>query len=177
MSDGRSWSDLTPAQLEQRLHELLDAHGASLARLAASYARGAGDREDLLQEIVIAIWRALARFRGECSERTFLFRIGHNRGIAHIARRRLPTADAEEELNVTDARPDPEQALSTEQQTQRLHEAVRRLPLIYRQVVTLMLEGLGYGEIADVLGVSESNVGARLSRARQMLRRLLEGPI
>ncbi len=158
---------------EQRFDELLAVHGASLARLAASYARDAADREDLLQEITVAIWRALPRFRGECSERTFLFRIGHNRGIAHITRRRLPITDVEEEIEVKDARPDPEQALSSEQQSQRLLEAVQRLPVIYRQVVTLTLEGMAYGEIADVLGISESNVGARLSRARHMLRRLL----
>jgi RNA polymerase sigma-70 factor (ECF subfamily) len=48
------------------------------------------------------------------------------------------------------------------------------LPIGYRQAITLMLEGLGYGEIAEVLGISESNVGARLTRARQMLRELLE---
>jgi RNA polymerase sigma factor (sigma-70 family) len=50
---------------------------------------------------------------------------------------------------------------------------VRHLPVAYRQVVTLSLEGLSYGEIAEVLGITESNVGARLTRARQMLRRQL----
>jgi RNA polymerase sigma-70 factor (ECF subfamily) len=40
-------------------------------------------------------------------------------------------------------------------------------------VVTLMLEGLSYNEIADVLGITETNVGARLTRARQLLRHLL----
>jgi RNA polymerase sigma-70 factor (ECF subfamily) len=81
----------------------------------------------------------------------------------------------EEEVEVEDARPDPEQTLSAEQDTQRLLEAVQSLPVIYRQVVTLTLEGLNYTEISEVLGVSESNVGARLSLARQMLRRVLEG--
>jgi RNA polymerase sigma factor (sigma-70 family) len=52
--------------------------------------------------------------------------------------------------------------------------AVQRLSVGYRQVVTLSLEGLSYAEIADVLGISESNVGARLTRARQLLRQILE---
>ncbi len=56
----------------------------------------------------------------------------------------------------------------------RLRRAIHRLPLAYRQVVTLTLEGLGYGEIAEVLGISESNVGVRLSRARQILRESLD---
>jgi RNA polymerase sigma-70 factor (ECF subfamily) len=51
--------------------------------------------------------------------------------------------------------------------------AIRRLPVAHAQVVTLMLEGMTYQEIADVLGISETNVGARLTRGREMLRRLL----
>ena len=155
------------------LEAVLEAHGAALGRLAASYARAPGERDDLFQEIVVAIWKALPRFRGECSERTFVFRIAHNRGIAHLARRRMPSAGSPDDLDVPSPGPDPEQALAKAQEGQRLLEAVRRLPLGYRQVVMLALEGFGYGETADVLGISESNVGARLTRARQMLRQLL----
>jgi len=159
---------------EGRLTAVLDAHGAALGRLAASYARSSGERDDLFQEIVVAIWKALPGFRGECSERTFVFRIAHNRGIAHLARRRPPVSGAEEELDVQSSAPDPEQALSRAQQGRRLLDAVQRLPLGHRQVVTLTLEGLGYADIAEVLGISESNVGARLTRARQMLRGFLQ---
>jgi RNA polymerase sigma-70 factor (ECF subfamily) len=165
-----------PADLEQRFTALMKAEGAALTRLAASYARTRGDREDLFQDIAVAIWRALPRFRGECSERTFVFRIAHNRGIAHIARRRLPTVESGEDLELRDDRPDPEQSLSAEQQGRRLLDAVFALPVGYRQVITLVLEGMSYAEIADVLGIAESNVGARLTRARQMLRTRLGGP-
>jgi RNA polymerase sigma-70 factor (ECF subfamily) len=158
---------------DPRLTALLAAHGGSLSRLAASYVRNASDRDDLLQDIVVAIWRALPRFRGESSERTFIFRIAHNRAIAHITQRTLPTAGVPDDVDVEDVRPNPEEALSTEQQGRRLLDAVQRLPLNHRQVVTLLLEGLSYAEIADVLGITETNVGARLTRARQMLRQLL----
>ena len=73
-------------ELEQRFDALLEAHGPSLARLAASYARRASEHDDLFQEIAFAIWRALPGFRGECSERTFVFRIAHNRGCRTDAR-------------------------------------------------------------------------------------------
>jgi RNA polymerase sigma factor (sigma-70 family) len=159
--------------LERRFTSLLTVHEASLARLTATYVRSAGDREDLFQDIAFALWRALATFRGECSERTFLFRIAHNRGIACITRRRLPIDDSDGEPEIEDRRPNPEQALSTRQQGQQLLDAVRRLPVGHRQVVSLTLEGLSYAEIADVLGITETNVGARLTRARQILRRLL----
>ena len=164
-----------PADLEQRFAALMNAEGAALTRLAASYARGSNDRDDLFQDIAVAIWQALPRFRGECSERTFLFRIAHNRGIAHIARRRPPMIEPGQDLELRDERPDPEQSLSAEQQRQRLLNAVLKLPVGYRQVVTLALEGMSYQEIGDILGIAESNAGARLTRARQMLRRSLTG--
>jgi RNA polymerase sigma factor (sigma-70 family) len=160
--------------MEQRFNALLAQHGASLARLAASYARGPGEREDLLQDIAMAIWQALPRFREESSERTFLFRIAHNRGISYIARRRPLIADIDEEMDVQDARPDPATALLNQQEGERLLDAIRCLPVSHRQIVTLTLEDMSYAEIAEVVGISESNVGARLTRARQMLRRLLQ---
>lgn len=161
------------AELEQWFDTLLAAHGAALRRLASSYTRTTGEQEDLLQEIAFAIWGALPRFRGKCSERTFVFRIAHNRAVAHISRRRLPVVDADAAPEIEDARADPERALSREQQERRLLSAIHRLPVTYAQVMTLTLEGLSYEEIADVLGISESNVGARLTRARTMLRKLL----
>jgi RNA polymerase sigma factor (sigma-70 family) len=102
-----------------------------------------------------------------------VFRIAHNRGMSHLARHRLPMADLDEDVEPPDVRPNPEQALSSEQQGRRLFEAVERLSLGYRQVVTLALEGMTYSEIAEVLGITESNVGARFTRAREMLRRLV----
>jgi RNA polymerase sigma factor (sigma-70 family) len=168
-----SWGSLSAQELDHRLTALLAAHGSALSRLAASYVGATPDREDLLQDITLAIWRALPRFRGECSERTFIYRIAHNRAIAYITRRRLPTENDAPELDIEDRRPNPEESLAAEQDGRRLMVAIQRLPVSHRQVVTLMLEGLSYSEIADVLGISETNVGARLTRARQMLRALL----
>ena len=163
----------TRDDLEEWFDEVLRKYGAGLNRLAATYARESREREDLLQEIVFAIWRALPRFRGESSERTFLFRIAHNRAITHVAQRRPAMIAADDELEMVDIRPDPERALSARQEGHRLLEAVRSLPLAYAQVVTLTLEGMSYSEVAEVLGISEANVGARLTRSREMLRKLL----
>jgi RNA polymerase sigma-70 factor (ECF subfamily) len=78
-----------------------------------------------------------------------------------------------DDLELVDAKPSPEQTFSTEQQEKRLLAAIQQLSIPYRQIVTMALEGMSYTEIADVLGITESNVGARLTRARQMLRALL----
>jgi RNA polymerase sigma-70 factor (ECF subfamily) len=151
--------------------EILGEYGPSLGRLAGSYVRDSAEREDLVQEIALALWQALPTFRGEASERTFVFRIAHNRALAHCARRRIVGTEPDE--GIVDGAVDPERALAAHQEGRRLFEAIERLPLAFAQVVTLSLEGLSYAEIADVLGISESNVGVRLTRARELLRRLL----
>lgn len=133
-----------------------------------------GDRDDLLQEIAMALWRALPSFRGDCSERTFVFRIAHNRCITHLSRRRVTVSLEESELEVEDPSATAETALAEEQDRQGLLAAIRELPAIHREVLVLALEGMEYREIADVVGISESNVGVRLNRARERLRKLLK---
>ena len=67
---------------------IVRAHGAALSRVAWGYVSGAADHDDLMQEILVAVWRALPQFRAESSERTFLFRIAHNRGSTFLSKRR-----------------------------------------------------------------------------------------
>lgn len=166
--------DTPESLIEQRFDQLLLREGPALLRLAGAYTNTPSDRDDLFQEIALAIWQALPNFRGQSSERTFVFRIAHNRSVTYLANRRSSGIRPEDEEQVSDPRLDPEQELLQEQGRQQLLRAVRRLPILYRQVITLALEGLSYGEMAEVLAVSESNVGARLNRARQMLRSLVE---
>lgn len=151
---------------------LIEEHLPALTRLAGGYADDGGDRDDLVQEILVALWGALKRFRGECSERTFVFRVAHNQCLAHLRRRRRhrPLADA---LGVRDPAPDPAARAEREERHARLLAAIRRLNPIHRESVMLHLEGLSHREIGEVVGATENNVGVRLNRARAELRRLL----
>jgi len=163
--------------LDERFGRLLKANHAPLTRLAASYTANRSDRDDLLQEIAIALWRALPAFRGECSERTFLFRIAHNRCITHLSKRRDTVSLEDAAIDPEDPQGSSETIVAEEQQRRRFLQALRGLPVIHREVLVLFLEGMDYGEIAGVVGISESNVGVRLNRARQKLKTLLEGPL
>lgn len=149
---------------------LLLREGTALRRVAASYEADAGRAEDLFQEICLAIWRALPRFRGESSLRTFVFRIAHNRGLDACAGRRHSEVELELASAVPDAAADPEVRAGQRERQQRLLTALRALPLPYRQVLTLALEGLSQREIAEVVGITENNVAVRLTRARKALR-------
>jgi RNA polymerase sigma-70 factor (ECF subfamily) len=159
--------------LEERYDRVLREHGSALRRAAAAYERDNTRREDLFQEICLAVWKALPHFRGEASVRTFVFRIAHNRGLTHRARRGPALGDLDEAAHVADPRPGPESEAAARERRNRLHGAVLSLPLPARQVLTLALEGLSQKEIGEVLGISENLVAVRLSRARASLRGIL----
>jgi RNA polymerase sigma-70 factor (ECF subfamily) len=161
-------------RLEEQFERLLVGNRAALRRLAGSFTRSASDRDDLVQEIAMALWRALPSFRGDCSERTFVFRIAHNRCITHLSKRRVTVSLEENEIDVEDPNATAEVALAEEQERERLLAAIRELPAIHREVIVLALEGMEYQEIADVVGISESNVGVRLNRSRERLKKLLK---
>jgi RNA polymerase sigma factor (sigma-70 family) len=159
---------------EDRCVRLLEEFDKPLRRLAAGYERDPSRQQDIVQDIWLAVWRALPRFRGDSSERTFVFRIAHNRAVSHIdysQRRRAESLDADAAFEAPGL--DPERALSAAQRQDRLHLAVQELPLGLRQVVILALEGLPHRDIAEVVGISENNVAVRLTRARAALSRLL----
>jgi RNA polymerase sigma factor (sigma-70 family) len=159
--------------LEKQFARILSEYGTPISRLAFSYEAVASVREELVQEIALAIWQALAHFRGECSERTFVYRIAHNRGLSHVLRRRpshQPLEEIEESEQPVDPRPLPEeQAVRTDQRAQ-LMSAIQSLPVTHRQLIVLMLEGLSHAEIADVMGITENNAAVRLTRARKALK-------
>ena len=119
-----------------------------------------------------ALWRALPRFRGESSLRTFVLQVAHNRSITFATRRR-PFADLPEEGLLPDPAPLVQERLIEEQERDGLFRAIRRLPEAQRQAVMLQLEGLSQREIAALQETSEGNVGVRLTRARKSLRALL----
>ncbi|MEM7354146.1 MAG: sigma-70 family RNA polymerase sigma factor [Acidobacteriota bacterium] len=161
-------------ELAARYERLLAEHGPALRRVAGSYEADRALREDLFQDICLAIWQALPKFRGDSSERTFIFRIGHNRGLSHSWRRRPAATDLDEAEAMADPLPGPEAAANASQRRKRLRAAVRSLPLAARQVVSLSLEGVSQREIGDILGIRENNVAVRLHRAKAALRRALE---
>jgi RNA polymerase sigma-70 factor (ECF subfamily) len=159
--------------LEEQFDRILGDYGAAISRLAYSYEAVAGIREELVQEIALAIWQALVRFRGECSERTFVFRIAHNRGLSHVWRRRPPhepLEDMEEADQPIDPRPYPEAQIARADQREQLMSAIQSLPVMHRQMIVLVLEGLSHAEIAEVVGITENNVAVRLARARKVLK-------
>ena len=146
-----------------------------IARICASYEADRELARELMQDVLFAIWRALPAYRGDASLKTFVARIAQFRAISHVAHQagRPGTTELQESLLSEECAPDLH-VIEADRRT-RLLSAVRRLPLAYRQVVTLTLEDFTPNEIAAMLGVSPNVISIRLTRARSALRSMLVG--
>ena len=163
--------------LQEELSAVLREHGALIARIARSHESDRGRAEDLVQDICLAIWEALPRFRGAASMRTYIARIAHNRAVSHIAREtRVPPLAPLDPYDdaLPSERPSPEDEVAERDARRRLERAVRELPLALKVAVTLALEGFSADEVAAVLGISTSAAGVRLHRAKAALQERLE---
>ena len=146
---------------------MLDKHAASLRRLCSAYRRESADQQDLFQEIAVALWRALPRFRGEASERTWLYRIAHNVALTDFARLQRRRG---REYQLTE---DPPAIPAADSRRAELLDAVRRLEPVERELALLYLEGLSTREIGDVVGITEGNAAVRPTRLRHRLSEML----
>jgi len=153
---------------DERFRVWMSEHIGVLHRIARAFASGA-DQQDLLQELMLALWHAAPAFRGDSAATTFIYRVAHNRALTWRrgeSRRRVRQSEFERLHVEEDAGEDPLLA--------RLYGAIRQLDALDRSLVLLTLEGQTYAEIAAIHGLSESNVGARLTRARKKIAQLTE---
>jgi RNA polymerase sigma-70 factor (ECF subfamily) len=151
--------------------ELAEEFGASLERFASGWERDPDRRRDLVQEIHVALWRSLERWNGACSRRTWVYRVAHNVAVTHVVRSRrnlLRSAVRIDELEVVGG-PDPGEALDAKRARARLLAMIQRLTPLDREVVLLYLEGIDAAGIAEVTGLSASNVATKIFRLKRAL--------
>jgi RNA polymerase sigma factor (sigma-70 family) len=153
--------------LSKDFSQISQQHAALLGRVAATYEANFHLRQELLQEIFLAVWQALEKFKGESSVKTYVLRVAHNKAITHVAyHAKQPRNDSYCEVDT----PQPNQQASTDvqiaqqQQIQTMLKEIRKMPIQTRQVVTMSMEGLSYSEIADACGISSTNTGVILNQ-------------
>lgn len=157
-----------------RFDDLLREHGPALWRVIAGYTQPGAERDDLAQEVLVAVWLALPRLRQEAAARSFVLRIAHNRCLSHAWRRAKRPPPDPEPPDVVDPRPGADEQVATNERAEQFLRHLRTLPLGQREVLALALEGLPHAEIAEIVGITPENVAVRLGRAREALRRSIE---
>lgn len=154
---------------EAELAALIRRHAGLLYKVAYAYCRSPIDREDLLQEISLQLWRGHARFDASQRESTWIYRVALNVAISfyrrerrHRERTRALEDEAEALLLVSPAEPSEELAV--------LFRCIEELTPLERSLALLYLEGLDHAAMSEVLGISASNVGTKLGRIKERLR-------
>lgn len=153
----------------------LAEHAAVLHHVANGFAEGA-DRHDLMQELMLALWRAVPAYRGGAQPSTFIYRVAHNTALTwkrteRNYRQRVDRFEADA-LRATHTEP---VVSARERETlELLYAAIRGLPPVDRSLILLHLDGVSYADMAEIHGLTESNVGVRLNRLKQRLTDAME---
>jgi RNA polymerase sigma-70 factor (ECF subfamily) len=162
---------------EQLYRQAGEQFAPALARLARSVERDREKARDLEQEMHCALWTSLSRFEGQCSLKTWVYRVAHNVAADHVARaargpRRVPLEDIEALPSPGNIEADTAEALVLAQ----VAELIRRLPPIDMQVIVLWLEGETASAIAEITGLSAGAVNVRVHRIKALLASHFEFP-
>jgi RNA polymerase sigma-70 factor (ECF subfamily) len=163
-----------PADRRAAFAELLSSHGPAIRRTCRGFERSPSRQEELQQDVLVEVWRALPRLESAAAARSWVLRIAHNVALKHV-RYEAPRSAAAPVLPVEGACPAPaaDEALDQARRRARLAAAVHALPALDRSLVLLWLEGLDHRALAEATGLSPTNARTRLSRARARLRTTL----
>jgi RNA polymerase sigma-70 factor (ECF subfamily) len=158
-----------------RFEDVVAAHSAMIQRIAAAHEADRSLREDLVQDILYALWRALPSFRDEAPLRAFVARVATNRSVTHLQRAVRGRTGSDWPHDMPEPEPSPEAQAIAAAEKASLVRAVRALPMSLREPALLAMEGFTLAEIAGVLGISTNAVAIRMSRAKGALRRGMGG--
>jgi len=152
------------ADKERRFAEQLGDHRGILFKICNLYGVSLEDREDLAQEILVQLWRAFPTFDGRCSFSTWMYRVSLNTAISwlrHDTLRRKHVEPAEELMLVSL----PAKEADTDELC-LLYSLIDGLDSMQKAMVMLYLDGNSHQEIAEVLGITASNVATKMNRLK-----------
>lgn len=162
---------MTVETRDERFLRWFNDHQGIAIKVARSFASTQSDTEDLVQEILIRLWRSADSFRGDSKESTWIYRVALNCGLTWKRDRgRRPQERPLAELGDLAVLSDH----GAGEDLAQLYELIRMLRPIDRSLLIMSLDGFTYAEMAQVTEMTESNVGARLTRARNRLSELMK---
>ena len=159
---------------EQLFAEVSSTCTGLITRIALSYEADPALRNELIQDILLAIWLALPNYRGEASLKTFAASIAQKRCISHVTKRAREPRQVELPADLIYGGPLPDEIVLKNDQKKHLIAGIQELPIPQREVIVLCFEGFSYGEVADILGISANAVMLRCQRAKSALKTLME---
>ena len=161
---------------DSAFEQIVEQHPAEVAALANRLLGWPGDVDDVVQEVFVAAFVGLRKFRGECRLRTWLFTITVNKCRSHRFRwLPSPSTCGTEDAEMVESRDRASDKAAMDQETfARVRRAVQTLPQKYREIVALRyLQGLEVDETCELLGITANVLQVRLNRAKKRLKEQL----
>ncbi len=155
---------------QQEFLQLIEENKRIIFKICHSYCKDSGDREDLTQEIIYQLWKSWERFDSRYKFTTWMYRVGLNTAIAFYRKEKnkesmIPLTEQHEEVaDKTDGNS------KTEEQLQLLQKFIYQLKDLDKALMLLYLDSKSYSEIADILGITETNVSTKISRIKEKLK-------
>ena len=174
--DQHQWLARLKKRDEEAIGDLVRDHATPIRRYLAGLLRSEADAEDLAQDTLVRFLDGLDAFRGDCSVKTYLFRIAHNLALNHLASAPVTREVAREELpEAPDGLRPPVDAAMWSEAGESLRRALGDLPPQQRAVVILRTwQDLSFREIGEVLSVAEGTAKAHYFFGLRNLRKRLE---
>ncbi len=155
--------------IEKEFLSMLERHISILVKIVNVYTHTADDRKDLMSDIVYELWKSYPRFRGEAQASTWLYRVALN--IALKSKRKRDNNKllfVDELIRFDDGVW--ENPSGTQEFIQTLYQCIEELTPINKAIILLYLDDKSNEEIADITGLSRTNVSTRLNRIREQLK-------
>jgi RNA polymerase sigma-70 factor (ECF subfamily) len=153
---------------EAEFADLMKLHQRIVFKVTNTYCRNSHDREDLSQEIFYQLWRAFPRWDRSRKFTTWIYRISLNVAISYIRKgSRKPTAVLDDRLDEAQLHDPSEQGL--QEQMREMYALIDKMNQLDRALLMLYLDDHAYSEIAEILGISETNVATKISRLKSRL--------
>jgi RNA polymerase sigma-70 factor, ECF subfamily len=157
---------VTKNQQKHIFENWLNQYKALVFKVVQAYAFTSMDKEDLFQEITIQVWHSIPTFRQESSVTTWIYRISLNTAIKWVKKEQRHH-QAETLENVQHVLQ--ESRIPIDERLAWLYEEIYKLDEIDRSITLLLLDSFTYKEMADILGITESNVGVKINRIKKCL--------
>ena len=155
---------MRPPITDEQFSALIEQHKGIIYKIANSYCRNVEDRKDLIQEIIVHLWKAHARYDDRFKLSTWIYRIALNVAISAYRRekkrseRNSPLEEIIVESTAEPEQPDPKIAT--------LHRIIEQLDELNRALIILYLDDNSYRDIAGILGLTETNVATKINRLK-----------
>jgi len=151
--------------------EILSNYQGILHKVSLIYFRNKSEREDNFQEIIYQLWKSFPQLKNKNSIGSWIYAVSINTSIYRL--RKESRIEYREKLPESVDKFDLIEELSFNETSRRLLKAIYNLNEIDKSIMLLYLEEKSYDEIAEILGLSKSNVGVRISRAKELLKQNL----